>query len=202
MTKPLPTGCVKQNTDISWRTFNLLLEEVSFDYQIGHIYVIDIEFDHTKAKKRQIVQNEIYPSIIDPCERSVYQLLKKFSTTSKGNPKTYRATKKAHATMFNRKFQPMYLEQSCFFIKRAVWPVTKIYLHFTFELERFKRNFVLMNQRSRQKAKNSIEKDFYKLMNNSNFGYDCHNDLDNCQFVPIFDELQEIAYLKKISQLF
>ena len=170
MTKPLPTGCVKQNTDISWRTFNLLVEEVSFDYQIGHIYVIDIEFDHTKAKKRQIVQNEIYPSIIDPCERSVYQLLKKFSTTSKGNPKTYRATKKAHATMFNRKFQPMY--------------------------------FVLMNQRSRQKAKNSIEKDFYKLMNNSNFGYDCHNDLDNCQFVPIFDELQEIAYLKKISQLF
>ena len=170
MTKPLPTGCVKQNTDISWRTFNLLLEEVSFDYQIGHFYVIDIEFDHTKAKKRQIVQNEIYPSIIDPCERSVYQLLKKFSTTSKGNPKTYRATKKAHATMFNRKFQPM-----C---------------------------FVLMNQRSRQKAKNSIEKDFCKLMNNSNFGYDCHNDLDNCQFVPIFDELQEIAYLKKISQLF
>ena len=53
-----------------------------------------------------------------------------------------------------------------------------------------------MNQKSRQEAKNPIEIDFYKLMNNSNFGYDCRNNLDNCQFVPIFDELKEIMYLK------
>ena len=36
-----------------------------------------------------------------------------------------------------------------------------------------------MNQKSRQESKNSIEKDFYKLMNNSNFVYDCQNNLDN-----------------------
>ena len=172
MTKPLPTGCIKQNTEISWRSFNLLLEKVSFDDQIGHLYVVDIDFDHTKATKRQIVYNEIYPSIIerqkiiDPCERSLYQLLEQLSTTSKGSPKTDRTTKKAHATMFNKKIQPMYLEQLCFVIKRAGWPVTKIYLHFTFEQQCFKRSFILMNQRLRQNGKISLEKDFYKLMNN------------------------------------
>ena len=85
---------------------------------------------------------------------------------------------------------------------RAGWFVTKIYSHYTFEQEYFKKQFILMNQRSRQNAKNSIEKYFYKLMNNSNFGYDCCNNLDNCQFVSIFDELQEITYLKSYYNYF
>ena len=49
MTKPLPTGCIRQNSDISWRTFNLLMQNLSLDNNIGHLYVVDIEFDHTKA---------------------------------------------------------------------------------------------------------------------------------------------------------
>ena len=61
---------------------------------------------------------------------------------------------------------------------------------------------VYMNQRSRQNAKNPIEKDFYKLMNNSNFGYDCRNNLDNCRFVSIFDELQENTCLKRYYNYF
>ena len=59
-----------------------------------------------------------------------------------------------------------------------------------------------MNQRSRQNAKNSIDKYFCKLMNNSNFRYDCRNNLDNCQFVPIFDQLWEITYLKRYYSYF
>ena len=59
-----------------------------------------------------------------------------------------------------------------------------------------------MNQKSRQNAENSVKKDFYKLMNNSNFGYDCRNNLDNCKFVPIFDELKEITYIKKYYNFF
>ena len=59
-----------------------------------------------------------------------------------------------------------------------------------------------MNQRSRQNAKNSIDKDFYKLMNNANFGYDCRNNLDNCQFIPIFDEMNEVTYLKRYYNYF
>ena len=59
-----------------------------------------------------------------------------------------------------------------------------------------------MNQKSRQESKNYIEKDFYKLMNNSSFGYDCHNNLDNCKFVPIFDKLREITYIERYHNIF
>ena len=59
-----------------------------------------------------------------------------------------------------------------------------------------------MNLKSRQESKNDIEKDFYKLMNSSNFGYDCCNNLDNCKFVPIFDELKELTYIERYHNIF
>ena len=37
MTKLLPTGFIKDNDDISWETFNFLLENVSFEDTIGHL---------------------------------------------------------------------------------------------------------------------------------------------------------------------
>ena len=75
-------------------------------------------------------------------------------------------------------------------------------MHYTFEQESFKKDFILTNQRSRQTAKNSIERKICKLLNDSNFGYDCRNNLDNCTFVPIIDELNEVAYLKKYCSLY
>ena len=33
----------------------VLLQNVSLDDQIGHLYVVDIEFDHTKATEKQLV---------------------------------------------------------------------------------------------------------------------------------------------------
>ena len=80
--------------------------------------------------------------------------------------------------------------------------MTKIHLHLTFEQSRFKQNFILMNQKSRQKSKNEVEKDFFKLMNNSNFGYDCRNNIDNCKFVPIFDEMKEITFVNRYHDIF
>ena len=116
MTKPLPTGCIKENLDVSWRTFNLLLEKVSLNDQIGHIYVVDIKFDHKNASENQIVYNEIYLPIaekqknIDPCERSVYQLIK----TKKSSPQTDKATKKAYATLFEKKNSSYVISTKCF----------------------------------------------------------------------------------------
>ena len=96
----------------------------------------------------------------------------------------------------------MYLEDLVFCIKRASWKVTKIHCHLTFEQARFKQNFILMYQKSRQKSKYSVEKDFYKLMNNSNFGYDCRNNVDNCKFIPIFDEYKEITFINRYHNFF
>ena len=65
MTKPLPTGCIKDGKDISWKTFNFLLETVSFEDKIGHLYIVDTEFDVKNATKREFAYNEIYPLIIE-----------------------------------------------------------------------------------------------------------------------------------------
>ena len=34
-------------------------------------------------------------------------------------------------------------------------------------------------------------------MNNSNFGYDCRNNIDNCKFIPIFDKYNEITFINR-----
>ena len=42
-----------------------------------------------------------------------------------------------------------------------------------------------MNQKSRQTATSNVEKDFCKLLNNSNFGIDYRNNIDNSALQPI-----------------
>ena len=59
-----------------------------------------------------------------------------------------------------------------------------------------------MNQVSRQNAKTDVEKDFFKLMNNANFGYDCRNNAEKCCFSPIYDELEELMYAKTYQNIF
>ena len=59
-----------------------------------------------------------------------------------------------------------------------------------------------MNQKYRQKATSLVERDSYKLLNNTNFGTDCRNNINNCTFEPIYDEIGEIGYIKKIDSTF
>ena len=207
MTKPLPIGCIKDDSDISWASFNFLMETVDFKDTIGHLYIVDIEFDYENATEKMMAYNEIYPpiiekhKIIDPCERSVFQLLEQYKEGER-SALGYKSMSKAHATMLKKHFLPMYLEELAFVIKKVGWKVTKIHVHLTFEQKRFKQTFILMIQNSRQESKNDIEKDFYKLINNSILGYDCRNNLDNCKFVPIFDELKEFTHIERYHNIF
>ena len=98
MTKPLPTGCIKDDSYSSWTTFNLLLEKVNFEDKIGHLFVVNIVFDSDNATEKELAYNEIYrpiiekQTIIDPCERSVYQLVVQYFEGTNGNPLAYRGT--------------------------------------------------------------------------------------------------------------
>ena len=112
ITKPLPGECIKDNKDTSWKTFNCLLEKVSLNNEIRHLYIVDIEFDVKNATPRQKIYNEIYSpviekqiiTVIDPCEHSVYQLLEQYAEGENNNPLAYHATAKAHATVLQKKF--------------------------------------------------------------------------------------------------
>ena len=59
-----------------------------------------------------------------------------------------------------------------------------------------------MNQKSRQFAKSTIEKDFIKLMSNANNGFDCKNNAKNVSFEAIIDETNWTSYIKKYCSPF
>ena len=87
--------------------------------------------------------------------------------------------------MLPKKCIPLCLEDLAFIIKRCGWVLTKIHAHLTFDQSPFKKNFIFMNQKSRQESKTNTEKDFFKLINNASFGSDCRNNMDNNDFVSI-----------------
>lgn len=47
----------------------------------------------------------------------------------------------------------------------------------------------------------NAEKEFFQLLNNSNFDYDCRNNLINCGFEHIFDEMDKLTDIKKYNNI-
>ena len=80
MTKPLPYGCIKKQVNPpSLLEFNKILDKISHEDKIGHLFIVDIKF-HNKNLKTMLF-NEIYPPIfekykkMEPFERSNLQLM-------------------------------------------------------------------------------------------------------------------------------
>ena len=109
---------------------------------------------------------------------------------------------KTHSTLKEKIYVPLYAEDLYFLTARAGWKVTKVYEHYTFKQDTFKKDFVIMNQNARKTAKTKVEKDFYKLLNNSNFGNDCRINIGNCNLELIYDGMEELAYIKKFTDVF
>ena len=69
----------------------------------------------------------------------------------KGTVNNFECNAKKHASMDEKTFIPLYAEYLHFLVTRAGWLVTKIYQHLTFEQSKFKKDFVVMNQKYRQR---------------------------------------------------
>ena len=100
--------------------------------------------------------------------------------------------------MNKKVFVNLYAEDLYFLTTRAGWKVTIILL---LKQDTFKRDFVVMSQDARKIAKTKVEKDFYKLLNNSNFGNDCRSNVGNCKLELLFDGLDEMSYIKKFTNI-
>ena len=59
-----------------------------------------------------------------------------------------------------------------------------------------------MNENVSQKAKTPIKQTFYKLTNSANFNIDRQNNIDNWRFEPIYDQISEISFIKKYTNIF
>ena len=208
LTKLLPHGCIKKQEHVlTILEFNKILDSISHENSIGHLFIVDIKF-HNKNKKT-LLFNEIYPPIfeknkkMEPFERSAVQLMSVLSRCEeKDTINSFKYSSKTHSTLQNKKYIPLHAEYLHFLIKRAGWLVTHIYENFTFDQSKLKKDFVVMNQKARQKETSSVEGDFYKLLNNSNFGIDCRNNVDNCILEVLYDEIGEICYIKKFCTIF
>ena len=79
MTKPLPFGCIKKKEKSPTPVeFSSILDSLSLDDNIGHLFIVDIKFHDVNPKT---LFNELYPPIfekdkkMEPFERSTFQIL-------------------------------------------------------------------------------------------------------------------------------
>ena len=212
MTKPLPYGCIKLKKEVpTLNELKDLLANVTLrEYKIGHLFVVDIVF--AEINDKTILFNEFYPPIfeknkkIKPYERSWSQIMSRAEIKKNKNKEdtlfSLPFNSKNHSTLKEKIYVPLYAEDLYFLTTRAGWKVTKIYEHYTFKQDTFKKDFVVMNQNTRKTAKSKVEIDFYKLLNNSNFGNDCRNNIGNCTLELIYDGPEELAYIKKFTDVF
>ena len=140
---------------------------------------------------------------MDPYERTCLQLVSVIRRNEeKDKTNTFPYSSKTNSTLQEKKFIPLYAERLHFLVKRTWWLVTKSYEHYTSKQGKFQKEFVVMNQKSYQKATSPVERDFFKLLNNSNFGIDCRNNIDNCIIEPAYDDISEISYIKKFTSVY
>ena len=126
MTKPLPIGSIKKSEGVpSLRDFDVIVQSISDEDRISHLFIVDTEFDWKNVSQKQKFFNEIYTPIfkkkkvLPASERSVFQLLDTMRLKDKGLINNYKTTAKTH-TALDKKY-PVYAKHFHFLINRCGW---------------------------------------------------------------------------------
>ena len=63
MTKPSPFGCIKKKENPPTLVeFSKILDSLSYDDSVGHLFIVDIKFHNVNPKT---LFNELYPPIFE-----------------------------------------------------------------------------------------------------------------------------------------
>ena len=99
MTKPLPMGIFKKQSDSNMETLENSLNNFDPNAKIGEVFVVDIQFDAYDDPRKRI-NNEVYQCIFQPKSkvlpnlRRVCQLLLNMRSGKRGNILSFKATEK------------------------------------------------------------------------------------------------------------
>ena len=65
MTKPLPYGYIKKQKKVPcFQKFNLVLENLSGEDKIGHLFIADVKYNEKLADEKDLLLNEIYTPLL------------------------------------------------------------------------------------------------------------------------------------------
>ena len=107
------------------REFDLIVQRISDTNKIGHLFIVDIEFDYKNATKKQLFFNETYTPIFEKKEvlsaneRSVFQLLDAMRLNDKCIINSNKTTEKTDATMDAKITIPLYVEHMYLLISKC-----------------------------------------------------------------------------------
>ena len=71
----------------------------------------------------------------------------------KGELRSLQQNSKTHTTLKNKIFVLLYTEDLQFLTTKMGWSITRIYEHYTFKQDTFKKEFVVMSQNARKRPR-------------------------------------------------
>ena len=173
MTKPLPVGVIKKKDGVpTLQELEQILAGVKPTDEFGHMFIVDLMFVGGENLKI-LLYNELYPPFfekdktMESFECSCVQVMALRRINNQGKLFSIKQNSKTRSTLRDKTFFGVYTKELYHATTQLGWSVTCILAHYTFRQEMFKKDFVVKNQNARKGASSEVDKNFYKLMNNS-----------------------------------